>query len=66
MTGDAGKQLPHLTPQASAARVARLDREAAALRENLRRRKVQVRARSETGSTTDQKNTDQTGPGTEI
>jgi len=38
---------PHFTPAAEAARLARLDREAAALRENLRRRKQQSRARQE-------------------
>jgi hypothetical protein len=38
---------PATTPRADAAREARLEREAAALRENLRRRKQQVRARAE-------------------
>jgi hypothetical protein len=47
MTGDDGKQLPHFTSHAEAARLARLDREATALRENLRRRKQQSRARQE-------------------
>ncbi len=41
------KQTPHLTPQAEAARNARLEREAAALRENLRKRKAQSRARED-------------------
>jgi hypothetical protein len=36
---------PHLGPDAEAARAARLAREAAALRENLRRRKAQARAK---------------------
>ncbi len=40
---------PHLRPEAEAARAARLAREAAALRENLRRRKAQARAKSQTG-----------------
>ena len=38
---------PATTPQSESARDARLEREAAALRENLRRRKEQVRARVE-------------------
>jgi hypothetical protein len=38
---------PATTPRADAAQKARLEREAAALRENLRRRKEQVRARTE-------------------
>jgi len=38
---------PDLTPQAEAERAARQAREAAALRENLRRRKAQSRAREE-------------------
>ena len=41
------KPAPHLTTHAEAARLARLDREAAALKENLRRRKMQGRARAE-------------------
>jgi hypothetical protein len=36
-----------LTPQAEAEKQARLDREAAALRANLRKRKEQARARAE-------------------
>jgi hypothetical protein len=40
-----GKPRPNLTPQAEAARQARVEREAAALRANLRRRKDQARAR---------------------
>ena len=43
MTND--RPHPSLTPQAAAERLARLDREAAALRANLRRRKEQARAR---------------------
>ena len=39
-------QRPGMTPQAEADRHARLEREAQALRENLRRRKAQVRARA--------------------
>jgi hypothetical protein len=39
------KSAPHHGPEAEAARAARLEREAAALRENLRRRKAQSRAR---------------------
>lgn len=38
---------PLLTPPAEAARLARLDRQATALRENLRKRKTQLRARTE-------------------
>ena len=38
--------LPVSTPRADAERAARLEREAAALRENLRRRKEQARART--------------------
>jgi len=45
MTDDAPK--PATTPRADAAQQARLEREAAALRENLRRRKAQARARAE-------------------
>ena len=41
------KPVPYLSPQAAFARQARRDREAAALRENLRRRKVQTRARTD-------------------
>ena len=41
------KPISHLSPHAEAALAARRDREAAALRENLRRRKAQTRARSE-------------------
>ena len=41
------KSAPHFTTPAEAARTARLDREAVALRENLRRRKMQGRARAE-------------------
>ena len=37
---------PQATPRAQAAEQARREREAAALRENLRRRKVQARARA--------------------
>jgi hypothetical protein len=37
---------PAMTPQAEAEREARLEREASALRENLRRRKDQLRARA--------------------
>jgi uncharacterized membrane protein len=36
---------PNYGPEAEAARAARLEREAAALRENLRRRKAQLRAK---------------------
>ncbi len=39
-------QKPATTPRADAAQKARLEREAAALRENLRRRKEQMRART--------------------
>ncbi len=39
-------QKPATTPRADAAHKARLEREAAALRENLRRRKEQARART--------------------
>ena len=39
-------QKPPTTPRADAAQKARLEREAAALRENLRRRKEQARART--------------------
>lgn len=39
---------PATTPRTEAIRDARLDREAAALRENLRRRKEQARARAKT------------------
>ena len=42
---------PDLTPQAEADRQSRLEREAAALRENLRRRKQQVRGRAAAGDT---------------
>ena len=45
MTGPPLK--PATTPRTEAAQKARLEREAAALRENLRRRKQQVRARTE-------------------
>ena len=38
---------PRLTTAAEAAKAARKEREAAALRENLRRRKQQLRARAE-------------------
>ena len=38
---------PATTPRTDAAQKARLEREAAALRENLRRRKEQMRARTE-------------------
>jgi hypothetical protein len=38
---------PALTPKAEAAKAERLAREAAALRENLRRRKAQSRARQD-------------------
>jgi hypothetical protein len=38
--------LPHMTAQAQALQAARQAREAAALRENLRRRKAQSRARA--------------------
>ena len=41
------KPAPHFSPYAEAARLARLDREATALRENLRKRKAQTRARTE-------------------
>jgi hypothetical protein len=41
----AAKPHPTLTPRAEAARQARAEREAAALRANLRRRKDQARAR---------------------
>ncbi|MDG6094077.1 hypothetical protein LOC54_02925 [Acetobacter sp. AN02] len=41
---------PNLTPDAEAARQQRLEKEAAALRANLLRRKAQARARAETGS----------------
>jgi hypothetical protein len=40
-------QKPATTPHTDAAQQARLEREAAALRENLRRRKEQARARAE-------------------
>ncbi len=40
------KPPPHETPQALAAKLARQEREAAALRENLRKRKQQSRDRS--------------------
>ena len=41
------RERPGMTPQAEAERLARLEREAAALRANLRRRKQQVRTRDE-------------------
>jgi hypothetical protein len=41
------KQQPAIRPEAEAARAERLAREAAALRENLRRRKAQARALAE-------------------
>jgi hypothetical protein len=41
------KPAPHFSPYAEAARLARIDREAAALRENLRKRKAQTRARTD-------------------
>ncbi len=40
------KTLPTLTPKAEAEQLARREREAAALRENLRRRKAQARAKT--------------------
>ena len=43
----AGKPAPHLNKRAQAEADARRAREAAALRENLRRRKAQTRAREE-------------------
>jgi hypothetical protein len=43
----ADSKTPTLTAQAEAARADRLAREAAALRENLRRRKAQGRARAQ-------------------
>ncbi len=43
--------MPPMTPAAEAARAARLAREAAALRENLRRRKDQTRARAKAEDT---------------
>jgi len=42
------KTLPTLRPEAAAAQADRQAREAAALRENLRRRKAQARAREDT------------------
>ncbi len=45
MEPDARKPRPALTPEAEQARATRLEREAAALRENLRRRKAQARER---------------------
>jgi hypothetical protein len=44
---DADSKTPNLTAQAEAARADRLAREAKALRENLRRRKAQGRAREQ-------------------
>jgi hypothetical protein len=41
---------PHLTPQKSAARAAREERLAKALRDNLRRRKEQARAQERPGA----------------
>lgn len=41
------KEKPAHTPRAEAERQARLEREAAALRENLRKRKAQARARQD-------------------
>jgi hypothetical protein len=41
-----GRQNPALTPEGEAAKAAREARSAAALRENLRRRKAQARARA--------------------
>ncbi len=43
---------PHATPRAEADRLARLEREAAALRENLKKRKEQARARPTSTGTT--------------
>jgi len=45
VTAKAPPTKPNHGPEAEAARTARLEREAAALRENLRRRKAQLRAR---------------------
>ncbi len=44
------KPTPHHGPEAEAARAARLEREAAALRENLRRRKAQARAKADSAA----------------
>jgi hypothetical protein len=49
MSHDTPPALPHEGPHAAAARAARLEREAAALRDNLRRRKAQARARDAGG-----------------
>lgn len=46
------KDKPARTPRAEAEHQARLEREAAALRENLRKRKAQARARSSATDTT--------------
>ena len=43
-----GKQKPDMTSRAEAEKLARQEREAAALRENLRKRKAQARARQDT------------------
>ncbi len=48
MADPPSKTPPTLTPKAEAEQQARRDREAAALRENLRRRKAQSRARQDT------------------
>lgn len=44
------KNKPAQTPRAEAERMARLEREGAALRENLRKRKAQARARQDGAS----------------
>lgn len=48
----ADKQLPHAGAQAARAKAERAAREAAALRENLRRRKAQARSRDEGSAAT--------------
>ncbi|WP_158802610.1 MULTISPECIES: hypothetical protein [unclassified Acidisoma] len=47
MATDPPASKPHVTPAAEAARLAREERQAQALRQNLRRRKAQDRGRAE-------------------
>jgi hypothetical protein len=46
MATDPPSSKPHVTPAAEAARIAREERQARALRQNLRRRKAQDRGRA--------------------
>jgi hypothetical protein len=51
MATDPPSSKPHVTPAAEAARIAREERQAQALRQNLRRRKAQDRGRAAADAT---------------